>query len=226
MQYGYFTGCLILFAIWLAFFVLRKDLRREIIFGSLLALPFGFAEFLLVPEYWNPPSLFNLIERYGVGLESFLFFFTAGGIAAVAYEVIARKRTIKIKPKGKLLFLPYLIVVLVFVVLELILPSKTAYNAIFTLLLAAIIIAIKRRDLIVQIVLGAVFFGLIYFLLLFVFNRLFPGFIVKTYTLENLWGIMILGVPLEEIVFGFSGGACWSTFFEYIRGYRTKDLTY
>ncbi len=226
MQYGYFTGCLILFAVWLAFFVLRKDLRKEIIFGSLLALPFGFAEFLVVPEYWNPPSLFNLIGRYGVGLESFLFFSMAGGIAAVAYEVIGRKRTIKIKSKGKLLFLPYLIVVLVFIVLEIILPTKTIYNTIFTLLLGATIIAIKRRDLIVQIVLGAVFFGLIYFLLLFVFNKLFPGFILATYTLENFWGIMILGVPLEEIALGFSGGACWSTLFEYIRSYRTKDLTY
>ena len=224
MQYVYFFGCLILFLVWLSFFVLRKDLRQEIIFGSLLALPFGFVEYLFVPEYWNPSSLFNLIGKFGVGLESFLFFFIVGGIAAVIYEVIDRKKTVKLRLRHKFFFGPYLVVVLIFVFLELLFPSKTIYNLIISSLIGATMIAIKRKDLIVQIILGGLFFGLIYLLLFSLFNRLFPDYITATYTLENIWGIMIWGVPLEEIAAGFGAGACWSTFFEYIKGYRTKDL--
>jgi len=225
MQYAYFIGCFILFLVWFLFFVLRKDLRKEMIFGSLLALPFGFIECLLVPEYWNPPSLFNLISRFGFSLESFLLFFSGGGITAVIYEVVGRKKTAKIRLEHKSFFGPYLIVALIFISLELLFPSRTVYNAIVSLLVGAGIIAFKRKDLIVQIILGGVFFALIYFLFFLIFNRLFPGYIVSTYNLENFWGIMIWGVPLEEIAMGFAAGACWSTLFEYIKGYRTRDLT-
>ena len=108
--------------------------------------------------------------------------------------------------------------------MEFIFTDKTVYNAIIALSLSSLIIAIKRKDLIVQMIFGAFFFGIIYFLLLLIFNRLFPEYISITYTLSNLWGIMVWGVPLEEIVISFSGGAAWSTFYEYIKGYRTKDL--
>jgi len=194
------------------------------IFGSLLALPFGFIERLLVPEYWSPPSLFNLIGRFGVGLESFLFFFAAGGITAVIYEVIDKKKTVKLRLGHKSFFGPYLFVALIFVCLELLLPSQTIYNMIITALMGTTIIALKRKDLIAQIILGGILFGFIYLLLFGIFNRLFPDYITAIYTLDNLWGIMIWGVPLEEIAMGFGAGACWSTLFEYIQGYRTRNL--
>ncbi len=194
------------------------------IFGSLLALPFGFIERLLVPEYWSPPSLFNLIGRFGVGLESFLFFFAAGGITAVIYEVIDKKKTVKLRLGHKSFFGPYLFVALIFVCLELLLPSQTIYNMIITALMGTTIIALKRKDLIAQIILGGILFGFIYLLLFGIFNRLFPDYITAIYTLDNLWGIMIWGTPLEEIIMGFAAGACWSTLFEYIQGYRTRNL--
>lgn len=224
MEYDYLFGCLILFLVWLTFFILRKDLRREMIFGSLLALPFALAERLLVPEYWNPPSLFNLISRFGIGLESFLFFFLCGGIMAVIYEVFSRKKTVKIRLGHRLFFGPYLIFALIFVSLELLFPRLTVYNAIISSLSGAGIIALKRKDLIEQIVLGSIFFGLIYFSFFLIFNRLFPEYIAATYNLENFLGVIIWGVPLEEIAIGFSAGAVWSTLFEYIQGYRTRNL--
>jgi len=225
MQYAYFIGCLIFLIVWLLFFVLRKDLRKEMIFGSILALPFGFVERLWVPEYWNPPSLFNLISNYGTGIESFLFYFICGGIAAVIYEIISRKKTVKIRLKHKYFFGPYILVIIIFLLLDFLFTDKTIYNAIVSLLIGAIIIAIKRKDLIGQIIFGGIFFAIVYFLLLLIFSRLFPDYISITYALENLCGIMILGIPLEEIATSFSAGAVWSCFYEYIRGYRTKDLS-
>ncbi len=223
-QYAYFIGCLIFFLVWLAFFILRKDLRKEMIFGSLLALPFSFSEILWVPEYWNPPSLFNLISKYGVGIESFLFCAICGGVAAVAYEVVYRKKTVKMRLKSKYLFGPYILVAVIFVLLELFIPEKTIYNAMVSSLAGIIIIAVKRKDLIMQIIAGGTSFLAIYFIFFLIFGKLFPGYISFAYTLENLWGIMILGIPLEELMTSFGAGSLWSSFYEYIKGYRTKDL--
>ena len=55
-------------------------------------MPFGITEPLFVPEYWSPPSLFGLAQRTGFDIESFIFSFAIGGIAAVLYNVMLRKR--------------------------------------------------------------------------------------------------------------------------------------
>ena len=225
MQYAYFIGCLIFLVVWLLFFVLRKDLRKEMIFGSLLAMPFGLSESLWVPEYWNPPSLFNLISNYGVGIESFLFCFICGGTAAVIYEIIFKKKIVKIRLQHKYLFGPYISVVLIFLFSEFFFPESTIYNAIVALLIGAIIIAIKRKDLIGQIIFGGIFFAIVYFFLFFIFTKIYPDYVNYVYNLENMIGVIILGVPLEEILVSFSAGAIWSCFYEYIKGYKTKDIS-
>jgi len=224
MQYAYFFGCLMFLVVWLLFFILRKDLRKEIIFGSLLALPFGLSECLWVPEYWNPPSLFNLISKYGVGIESFLFFFLCGGVATVVYEIIVRKKVVKMGSECKYLFGPYILIILIFITLEFISPERTIYNAIISLLITATIIAIKRKDLISQIVFGGIFFATVYFFLFLIFNKIFPEYVSLVYNLEYILGVIVLGVPLEEMFISFGVGAVWSSFYEYIRGYRTKDI--
>lgn len=210
--------------VWLLFYILRKDLRKEMIFGSILALPFGFSEYLWVPEYWNPPSLFNLISNYGIGIESFMFAFACGGMAAVVYEVVARKKTVKMRLQYKYLFGPYIFIAVIFILLEFMLPDRTVYNAMAVLLMEAVIIGVKRKDLISQIIFGGIFFAIIYFLLFAIFSKLFPGYVSIAYNLEYIWGVIVLGVPLEEIVGSFTLGAVWSSFYEYIRGYRTRDV--
>jgi len=211
-------------SVWVLIFGLRKDLRKEMIFGSLLGLPFGLTEFLFIPEYWNPPTLFNLVEKIGFSIEGLCFSFIVAGIASVIYEAVDRKKTVAIRSSRKLNIIPFVLLIAVFIGLEFIFPDKTIYNAAIASIIAALVMAIRRRDLIMQIVVSAIVFTILYFLLFLVFNRLFPEFVSTIYVLENFWGIMVLGVPLEEIMFAFSLGACWSVFYEYIRGYRTRDL--
>jgi len=63
---------------------------------SLLTAPFGLTEPLFVPEYWNPPSLFNLAARTGFDIESIIFCFAIGGVGAVLYNTIIKTRVGKI----------------------------------------------------------------------------------------------------------------------------------
>lgn len=60
--------------------------------ASLFMLPFGLTEPFFVPEYWNPPSLFELAQKTGFDIESLIFSFAIGGIAAVLYNIIMHKR--------------------------------------------------------------------------------------------------------------------------------------
>ena len=81
------TFSLILFGIWLIIFLLNKKSRKEMLYVSLFTMLFGFTEPFFVPEYWSPPSLFNLALNTGFDIESFIFAFAVGGIASVLYEL-------------------------------------------------------------------------------------------------------------------------------------------
>lgn len=48
----------------------------------------GLTALLLVPAYWNPPSLLNLAQRIHLDIESLFFSFGVGGLTVVIYEWI------------------------------------------------------------------------------------------------------------------------------------------
>lgn len=222
--YAYFTGILFLGLIWILIYLLRKDLRHEMIFGGVLGLPLGFTEAILVPDYWNPPSLFNFISQYGFGIESFLFAFFIGGLASIMYEFFNKRKTFKIKSDYRLHILPYGLMIILFLILQLLFPTLSIYNLIFACLIGAIIIGVKRKDLIPQIVLGGIFFASVYTVILWLTNYIYPGFNKLYFTRTFILKTVILGIPIQEIMIAFVGGACWSTFYEYIRGYKVVKI--
>ena len=63
---------LILLGIWLIVFlsIRIKTIKKEMLVVSLLTAPLGLTEPLFVPEYWSPPSLFDLAARTGFDIES------------------------------------------------------------------------------------------------------------------------------------------------------------
>lgn len=78
---------------WAVLFVAAPRYRRQMLWCSMLTAPFGLTEPLFVPEYWNPPSLFDLAARTGFDLESIIFSFGIGGIGSVLYQVTTQKRS-------------------------------------------------------------------------------------------------------------------------------------
>ena len=79
---------LTLLGIWFVIYIARPLLRKEMFWTSLLTMPLGLTEPLFVPEYWNPPSLFDLAARTGFDIESLIFCFAIGGIGAVLYGAV------------------------------------------------------------------------------------------------------------------------------------------
>lgn len=221
-KYAYITGCLILSIIWIYIFSKRKDLRREMIFASCWGAPFGFVDFFLVPTYWHPDSLFGLMKNYSVGIESFIFLFLMAGIVSVVYEFFWRERLVKLGHAGRHHYWILFVIPMVFLLSNILFPTNAIYNLMIVGAAGAIIIALLRKDLIGKIFFSSFVFSLLYLGVFVLVNLIFPDFIKNFYNIENTWGILIVGIPLEEIAVAFFAGAFWSTIYEYTKCYRDK----
>ncbi|MDO8575344.1 MAG: lycopene cyclase domain-containing protein [bacterium] len=225
-EYAYLVGCLILFVSWLFIYIKRKDLRSEILWASTLGLPFGLVDYFLVPYYWYPESLFGLIRNYGVGIESFLFFFLMAGIASVIYEFVEHKGTKKNKEKHiHIHAFPIVISLAVFVSLLIIFPHLAIYSYILSASLGCFLTILIRPDLAKQVITTGFIFVLFYTVVFLFVILIFPGWVENSYNIKSLWGIFTLGgVPLEEVLASFFAGAFWSTIYEYTKGYSEKKV--
>ena len=88
IQHVWFIWSMIILGLWLAIYLLIKDFRKIMLPISLLTMLFGFTEPLFVAGYWFPPSLFDLAQKTGFDIESFIFSFSIGGIGALLYRIL------------------------------------------------------------------------------------------------------------------------------------------
>jgi hypothetical protein len=221
-HYSYLIGVLIFWAGWLACYVAGKRYRREIRWGSLISAPFALTSFLFIPQYWTPPSLFNLDQKLiKVGIEDVLWAAAVGGIASVVGEILLKDRLGKIrKAKRSRHYAPFIVLLWVLAALEIWHPHKSIYNTIIALAVAAIVIALRRSDLIPTMLVGAMSFTVLYFAMFRIVLCLYPEFIQRFYTIKNLLGLYVFGIPIEELLFAAAGGAVWSVAYEYLHGYK------
>jgi hypothetical protein len=199
-------------------------LRQEMIWASLVGLPFGFIEIFFVPYYWNPESLFNLMRQYGFGIEGFLYSFSISGIAAVGYEFLEKKKPAKIKRDKRFHLAPFILFLAVFLGLEALSSAKPMLNLIAAFVCGAILTVLLRHDLLKQILLSGLIFGVFYFIIFAFVNAVCGDLVSRFYSSQILGNLKVLGVPLEEIAGAFAGGAFWSILYEYTKAYRTKKV--
>jgi len=222
-HYSYLLGALIFDVAWLACYVVGKNYRAAIRWGTLISAPLALTSILFVPQYWTPPSLFDLDQKIRVGIEDFLWAAAVGGIASVVAEILLKERLSVIrKAARKQHFAPFVVVVVVFIALELWYRDKTIYNTIIAFAIGAVVIAYLRSDLIPTMLIGALSFTALYFVLFLVVLLLYPDFVRRYYNIAHLLGIYVRGVPIEELLFAGTGGAIWSVAYEYVQGYRLE----
>lgn len=222
-HYSYLVGTLIFWLAWVACFVVGKAYRSEMRWGTLIAAPMALTSLLFVPQYWTPPSLFNLDEKIRVGIEDFLWAAAVGGLAAIVGEILLKEQLKALrKTRHKRHYAPFVIAAVIFLVLRFGLHWKTMNSTIVALAVCAVIIAYLRPNLVRLMLTSAASFTLVYFGLFLMVLALYPQFVQRYYALGNLLGIFVLGVPIEELLFAASGGAVWSVAYEYVHGYRLE----
>ena len=218
--YGYLTGCLILLSILSVLFYLRKDLRKDILWSGCFGMITALTAAWWVPTYWNPPTILGLNGYFGFDLEDFLLMFAIGGISSVIYEYIFNRKLHKNIKKIH----PHLTAIFIFFILygglQLLFPDKVFYNSIVAFFAGIVLIMIQRHDLVFKILISGIFFGVLYFIMFKILIFLFPYYIGKYYSFQNLSGLFMFKVPIEEVVLGFFMGAFWSALYEYRKGYE------
>ena len=217
---------LILFAIWVGFFIFNKKTRKEMALVSFFTMSFGLTEPLFVPEYWSPPSLFNLAANTGFDVESLIFSFAIGGIGSVLYEMffkVEHKRmSMREMHAGRhrfhllVLFSPLIVFMPLFFFTEL----NPIYSASIAMLMGGIATILCRPDLKKKIIFGGIMFLALYFVFFIFFNNIYPYAVERFWNLSVLSGILILNIPLEELIFAFTFGLIWASVYEHIRKYK------
>ena len=211
---------------WAALFVARTELRRPMLWASVLTAPFGLTEPLFVPAYWHPPSLFDLAERTGFDLESLILSFALGGLGVAGYRALAHvplqvidepeRATVRHRRHLLALLAPFLgFAALVG------LPWNPIYPAIVAMVLGAAAAMLCRPDLGRNRLFGGVIFLGLYTVFLLGLKWLWPGYIKAVWNLDALLGWRPWGLPFEELLFGFAFGMYWSSAYEHLTWHRT-----
>lgn len=222
------TFSLLFLIVWLIIFLFRKELRKEMFWVSVFTAPFGLTEPLFVPEYWNPPSLFNLALKIGFDIESLIFSFAIGGMGAVIYGVFFKIKYKKMSKheihnkRHRFHLMTLISPLIIFVVLFFLTNLNPIYSAIVAMFIGGISAILCRPDLKEKVLVGGALFLGLYLLFFFFFNLIYPGLVKEIWNLSAISGILILGVPIEELMFAFSFGMLWSSVYEHIKWYKLK----
>ncbi len=220
---------LLLLGVWFTVYIAKPLLRKEMLLVSIFTSPFGLTEPLFVPEYWSPPSLFDLAARTGFDIESLIFCFAIGGIGAVLYESVFKMKHKKMSKKEmssrrhrfhKLALVSPLIV---FMPLYLLTGLNPIYSSSIAMFVGGISTMLCRPDLKKNLWFGGLLFAGLYFVSFVFIILLIPDFI-SYWNLQALSGILVLGVPLEELMFAFTFGMMWSSVYEHSMWYRIKKV--
>ncbi len=193
---------------------------------SLWTLPLGLTEPIFVPAYWNPPSLFDLAQRTGFDIESLIFAFGTGGLAVIVYELIFKTTHEKISLLKRQLprhryHLPILFSApVIFILLIIFTGLNPIYSTFISLVTGGFLAWYCRPDLKKKMIVSAFMFLGIYFIFFLTLITVYPGYVPAVWNLAAISGILILGVPLEELMFGFGLGFLWSSVYEHVKWYK------
>ncbi len=211
---------------WGIFYVALPKFRRAMLWSSLFTTPFGLTEPLFVPEYWNPPSLFDLAQKTGFDIESLIFCFGIGGIGSVLYNVLAH-RSLKSVPTTekslplhrhhfKALASPFVAFPMFYFF-----PWNPIYPSIIAMFVGAIANILCRPDLKTKTWWGGLLFLAYYSVFLAGLEWTAPGYISKVWNLSELSGLVLFRVPVEELLFAIGFGMYWSGVYEHFTWKKT-----
>ncbi len=174
-------------------------------------------------DWWRPLT----ITGTRVGIEDFLVGFAGGGVMAVIYEELFRKRLYKREsnqhhPGG---FTILLLLAQITSILIWGLHFSSFWASTIAMIFIAAVMFYYRRDLIIAGFLTGIcmfFVSIVFYSSILFF---YPSWARETYLFSHLSGITFLTYPVEEYIFWFLAGFMWGPFYEYWQGERLRTMT-
>ncbi len=225
-SYTYLIGSLLSLIAWIILYLNRKDLRKQILFMSILVAIQGLIleTFLWTNDWWRPATITNT----RTGVEDLIFAFSMGGIGASIYEEFFKKK-VKPKKENKLPDNSFRIIFLVILLFSgtfpyFVLKYSSFITWLFGSILGTLVILYYRKELLYDSIFTGIIFTLMAFVAYPILNYLEPGFIYSWWQFQNISGIIYLGVPLEDIVWFFTAGALIGPFYEFWFGLQHDNI--
>ncbi len=211
---------------WGLLYVVFPVHRKAMLWASIFTAPFGLTEPIFVPEYWSPPSLFNLAQRTGFDIESLIFCFGIGGVAAVLYNVATRSHFEPVDEGYKNLPLhrhhkwaigaPFLAFPIFYFF-----PWNPIYPSFVAMIIGALATVWCRPDLKRKIWLGGGLFLAYYWTFVEGLELISPGYVERVWNLSDLTGVMVHATPLEELLFAGTFGMYWAGVYDHFTWRKT-----
>ncbi len=217
--YCYLAGALFNLGLWAACYVLRKDLRREMWVMSAVPIVIGLPHeyWLWTRDWWHPPNL----THTRIGFEDVLYAIGTGGTLATGYAVLTRRRLVQGRGPGRAAAAMPLVINFVLPFLLVWLADLHSFPACALGTCAALLwILPQRPDLMapaaVNVGLGmALSFSCFWFI-----ELLAPGFVAAIWDLPKLSGILLAGVPVEDVGWYAYTAALFGIYYKYATGAR------
>lgn len=212
---------------WALLYALAPAFRTKMLRVSLATSLLGLTEPIFVPEYWNPPSLFDLAQRTGFDLESLVFCFAIGGIGAFGYHVLAGRalapvpRAARAHPRHRFHRLALAAPFAAFPFLYL-LPWNSIYAGVVALAIGGIANVACRPDLTRNTLIGGAIFTGLYAIFMVLLIVSAPGYVQDVWNLAALSGWRVGSIPLEELAFAFGFGMYWAGIYEHVAWHRAR----
>jgi Lycopene cyclase len=214
--------------VWLLFWFLRKDVRKEMLIMGVLwsFLSIGTEYIWFTRDWWRPLTIMGT----RVSVEDLLLGFFVGGISAVLYEVLFHERHLSLRIQHVHRSLLHKLLTILFILLSITsllfwgfgLTSFCASSIAF--IVAALVMFVLRKDLFIDGLLSAVLLVTVSTLFYSVIEFLSPHWISRTYLWGTLSGILIVGVPVEEFIFWFLVGFVFGPLYEFWQGERLVKI--
>ena len=220
LVYDFLVLDMLLWLPWLLIYVLRPDLRQVLYVMGILSIPFAFTEFLFYPAYWQPHFLWNLADHIGFGIEDVLFVIPLGGVSSAAYATIFGKEYRHVPPVSvKLMVLKIVRVGLLcggLVGLVALTGIPMIFGAISIMIIFFGGISWFRKDLFWPGILGGCACTGVYFGVLALYQQIYPGIFTTVWNTINFMNIFFLGIPIEEVLYGFACGLIATVFYPFL----------
>lgn len=218
-SYCYLLGAVFNLAAWAICYRARKDLRVEMVVMSGVPLLVGLPQeyWLWTRDWWHPPNLTGT----RIGFEDVLYAIGTGGTLSVLFAVLGRRGLVPGPAPSRLVAVIPLLINLTLPFLCVLLAGAHSFVATTIGTCAAVAwILPSRPDLARPAAISA---GLGLFLGFFCFwliEWLMPGFVAAIWDLPRLSGLVIAGVPVEDLAWYSYTAALFGIYYKYATGAR------
>lgn len=220
-QYAFLVLTIPFLVTWAALFIFSKRTRGEQLVMSLVGIPLNvIADQIQFRDYWMPGSIAS-VNVLGIDLllESVLYGFALGGIGSIIAEVLLHSRHRPRSGPREKSSITILMIAAAVVLISFVEGVNSVFALSFGYLLSMAIIQVRRPDLTRDSMFSGVFMSALIFVSYLVLRSIVANF---DQLVSEIWelsgtqlGILISGVPLTELIWGFAWGSIAGPIYEF-----------